>query len=232
MGSRHRVLTALGVLAVGKAAAYAACVRPWLLRWGATDDEIAAPLPGDDRVAHPRVATTRAVTIDAPVGEVWPWLAQMGQGRAGLYSYDLVENLIGCDIHSENRVVPTLQDLAVGDTVRLTPDTFAVPLAYTVLALDPAAALVLGVDEHPAAVLARGMPYSTWAFVLRSEGPNRTRLVARFRADYPPTFTGRLVNQWLLEPVAFVMERKMLLGIKRRVERHHRLHELLHAPAA
>jgi hypothetical protein len=226
------VLTALGALIGAGTAAYARGVRPWLLQWGATDDERATPLPGDDRVAHPRVVTTRAVTIDAPVGEVWPWLVQMGQGRAGLYSYDVVENLIGCDVHSESRVVPALQQLSVGDKIRLTPETFAVPLAYTVVELEPPATLVLGVDEHPAAVLARGFPYSSWAFVLRPEGELGTRLLVRFRADYPPTFTGRLVNQWLLEPVAFTMERKMLLGIKRRVEGHHRLHELLHSPAA
>jgi hypothetical protein len=79
-------------------------LRPWHIRWGATDDELARPLPGDEIVPRPRKWSTRAITIDAPAEVVWPWLVQIGQGRGGLYSYDWLENLAGCDIHSADRV--------------------------------------------------------------------------------------------------------------------------------
>ena len=94
-------------------------IRSWYNRWGATADEIGRALPGDDLVPTPRQRYTRAITINASSDAIWPWLAQMGQGRGGLYSYDWLENLIGCDIHSVDWIVPAFQDLQVGDAVRL-----------------------------------------------------------------------------------------------------------------
>jgi hypothetical protein len=83
-------------------------------RWGATDAEVAAAMPGDELVPDPQLGYTRAITIDAPPEDVWPWLVQMGQGRGGLYSYDGLENLVGCDIHSADRVIADFQQLAAG----------------------------------------------------------------------------------------------------------------------
>ena len=80
-------------------------------RWGATDAEVRAAMPGDDLVASPRLGYTRALSIAAPVERVWPWLVQMGQGRGGLYSFDALENLVGCDIHSVDRIMPEFQAL-------------------------------------------------------------------------------------------------------------------------
>src|SRR5690349_9989833 len=79
---------------------YIALVRPWHMRWGATDDEVRRPLPGDELVARPKALATHAITIRAPAAEIWPWLVQFGQGRGGFYSYDWLENLFGCDIHN------------------------------------------------------------------------------------------------------------------------------------
>ena len=104
------------------AAAYILLVRPRLLRWGATEEETEEPLPGDDLIAHPHLVATRAIAIHAPSADVWPWIAQLGQGRGGFYSYDFLENLLGCHIHSADRVVPEWQQVSVGEQVKLAPE--------------------------------------------------------------------------------------------------------------
>ena len=102
------------VAAGGAAAIVVAALRARSLRWGATDEELVATLPGDELVPHPDLTTTRAVTVNARAADVWPWIAQLGQGRGGFYSYDALENLVGCDIHSADRIVPAWQGVAVG----------------------------------------------------------------------------------------------------------------------
>ena len=200
-------------------ATYAATVRPRLLRWGATPLEVRGALPGDELVPHARYVATRAVTVQAAPALVWPWLVQMGQGRGGLYSYDRLENLMGCDIHSVERIVPELQQLEIGDAIRLVPEDAKVPLALHVAILDPGRALVLRTpDAPPAPASAHSLPVATWAFVLREHDAGETRLLVRWRSAFEPTLRGRLTNQYLLEPVHFVMERKMMLGIRARAE--------------
>lgn len=157
-----------GMAAAGAAAlsAYILVIRPWHLRWGATDAEVHQTLPGDDFVKQPRYVSTHAVTIRAPAAAVWPWLVQMGQGRGGLYSYDWLENLVGCDIHSADRIIPELQNAEVGDTVRLVPEDSSFPLAFDVAVIEPERALVLRTPGDPDASMAAGYPDATWAFVL------------------------------------------------------------------
>jgi hypothetical protein len=110
--------TAIG----GAAAAYVLLARPRHLRWGATAQESDEPLAGDDLIANADLTATRAIIIRASADQVWPWIAQLGQGRSGFYSYDFLENLAGCDIHSAARIVPEWQDVGVGDEVRLAPE--------------------------------------------------------------------------------------------------------------
>lgn len=110
-------VTAVGALAV----AYARWFEPWQRRWGATDEEVALTLPGDEHVAEPAEQLTRAVTVHAPRDRVWPWLVQIGAGRGGFYSYDRLENLFGLGIHSADDVVDGWQDLAAGDVVCRSP---------------------------------------------------------------------------------------------------------------
>ena len=118
-GGRWRDLRSV---AVGAAvAAGLACLRARVLRWGATDEEVNLALPGDELVPHADLTATRAVTVGAAVDGVWPWIAQLGQGRGGFYSYDFLENLVGCDIHSADRIVPAWQSIDVGDEVNLHP---------------------------------------------------------------------------------------------------------------
>src|SRR5689334_8185545 len=111
----------LAAAGIAFAAGYTFFVRPWTRFWGATNEEVQRALPGDDIVQRPRYLMMHAITIQAPPAEIWPWLVQMGQGRGGLYSYDWLENAIGCDIHSTDRIIPEYQHLELGDTIRLTP---------------------------------------------------------------------------------------------------------------
>jgi hypothetical protein len=143
----------------GAAATGVLLARRWQLRWGATAQELAGPLPGDELIAEPDLTATRALTVRAPAARVWPWIAQLGQGRGGLYSYDFLENLIGCDIHSADRVVREWQDIKAGDEVRLHPD-----VALEVAAVDPGLSLVLR------SAVPTGMPRRPSA----SPGPSRS----------------------------------------------------------
>ena len=134
-----RSRSALGVAVIGgSAAAYVLLARPRQLRWGATDQELDEPLPGDELIAHADLTATRAITIGASAEHVWPWIAQFGQGRGGFYSYDVLENLVGCDIHSADRIVPEWQHVGIGDEVRLAPE-----VGLVVAAVESGRSLVL-----------------------------------------------------------------------------------------
>jgi hypothetical protein len=161
-------------------------------------------------VPQPKQEATRAITIQAPVSDVWPWLVQLGQGRGGLYSYDWLENLIGCDIHNADRIMPEFQRLQVGDPVRLGPEGYPF---YTVAAIEPERALIL----HAASPEISGHNES-WIFYLEPIDENSTRLIIRSRRKYEPTLANFVIWQVITEPAHFIMERKMLLGIKQRAE--------------
>jgi hypothetical protein len=189
-------------------------------RWGTTKGEGRGRMPGDELIEVPKLVSTRSITIDAPPEEVWRWLVQIGQGRGGLYSYDALENAIGCDIHSAERIVEELQDLEVGDFVRLGPDSYP---AFRVDSLEPSRSLVLvGVDPTtheapPMPVTDDATTAATWSWQLTRKGNgSRTRLVTRQRTTFP----GAQSVLWhVVEPISFVMMRRMLLGIKQRAER-------------
>lgn len=210
-----------GACAVGISLLFSPVIRGWYNRWGATDDEINAALPGDDLAPHVRLGYTRAITINAPAATVWKWLIQIGQGRGGLYSYEGLENLIGCDMHNAETIVPALQHLKAGDFVRLGPPGYP---QYKVVEVCPTHRLILtGADPKTGETLdcSRPLPpvytISNWVFVLKQCKDGSTRLIVRSRLDYNPTVMNDLL--WhLMEPINFVMERKMLLGIKQRAE--------------
>lgn len=127
-----------GLAAAG--AAYGLAVRPWHMRWGATDSEVEAALPGDEFVPHPTWKATHAISIDAPPEEVWPWIVQIGQDKGGFYSYTWLENAAGCHMRNADRIVPAFQQVAVGDKVWLHPHVPPLP----VLLVEPERALVMG----------------------------------------------------------------------------------------
>jgi hypothetical protein len=192
--------------AVGAAAAAAAFVlvyRPWHLRWGATDDEVRLPMPGDDLVPEATFAPTRAVTVAATPADIWPWLVQVGFGRAGFYSYDLLDNL---GRRSARRIVPELQDLRVGTWVPMAPGTPTRETAFQVRAFEPDRWLLW--DKTA----------STWCWMLRPIDEGRTRLVSRVRARYRWNRPTIATDLFLMEGGDFFMMRKMLLGIRDRAE--------------
>jgi hypothetical protein len=193
-------LTATGLLLLG---------RRRQATWGATADEVAADLPGDAFLSPSDVTATRAISIGAPPAAVWPWIAQMGQGRGGLYSYDVLENLVGCDLHSADRIIPECQEVKVGDQFKLHPD-----VALIVAIVEPGRALVVrsGVPTDEG-----GAPYDfTWAFVVVGQPDGTTRLVVRERYRYTSRWSRLIVEP--LQAISFIMSQKMLRGIKRRAE--------------
>jgi hypothetical protein len=206
-----RLRRALGLRSVALGTAVAVAItRRRYVRWGATDEEVNMALPGDELLPRADLTATRAITIRAVVDGVWPWVAQLGQGRGGFYSYDFLENLVGCEIHSADRLVREWQATAVGDEVRLHPD-----VALIVALLEPGQALVLrgGIPMGRVAP-----PYDvTWAFVLRSERDGTTRLVVRERYEYSRWWACLIVEP--AELISFVMSRRMLRGIRERAER-------------
>lgn len=182
--------------------------RPWYAGWGSTAEERRRALPGDDIVPAPRLVTTRAITIHAPAAAVWPWLAQMGQGRGGLYSYQKLENLARCDMHNADTIHPEWQAPAVGDKVRFGPEPY--PFQY-IRAIDPGRTLVLGSAPDETRTPA------SWVFHLepRHDG---VRLIVRARNGYEPGLMNTVIWRGMTDPIFFVMERRMLIGIRDRAE--------------
>jgi hypothetical protein len=206
---KPRYLVALSLIG-GATVACTVLARRWQLRWGATDQESEEPLPGDNLITHADLAATRAITIRASSSEVWPWIAQLGQGRGGFYSYDFLENLVGCEIHSADRIVPEWQDIGVGGEVRFAPE-----VGLTVASLEQGRSVVLRggvpIGNNPP-------PYDfTWAFVVREEPNKTTRLLVRERYAYTRSWARLIVEP--TEVLSFVMSQKMLRGIKERAER-------------
>jgi hypothetical protein len=217
--SRRARATALAA-AAGLVVALYPTARRRALTLGATDAEVDGPLPGDDLCPDADLVATRAIDVDAPPELVWPWIAQIGQGRGGFYSYDALENLAGCDIHSADRVEPRWQDVEVGDEIHLHPE-FALRIARVEDAsVATGSALVLhGAgpvdDDDP-------VPFDfSWAFVVRPHGMGSSRLLVRERYVYRTGWAGRMV-----EPVSWVstvMSERMLRGVRDRAEQSARV---------
>lgn len=187
------------LIAVG--VTYWRTLRHRVLTWGATEEEALARLPGDELLEDPDGVATRAVAIEAPASAVWPWLAQMGPSpRGGAYTYDWIENLIGLNMHSADRVLPEFQHPQLGDTIGYGTNRTRVEL------VEPERAFAWRSEDGT----------WVWSFILREEH-GVTRLISRNRFRLP-TLVAR-AGMLLMEPASLVMERKMLLGIKARAER-------------
>jgi hypothetical protein len=202
---RRPLIVGLALAAAIAAVAGAANLRKRYNRWGATDNEVARRMPGDGLIAEADYESTRAITIDAPPQYVWPWLVQMGSGRGGAYTYDWIENLLGLDMHSADRIVPDWQHIEVGDRLPLGQKGEYMEVAE----IDPERALVF---RH------RDGNWS-WTFALAPVGDAQTRFVSRNRFSMRDVTIGERVAMVIVDPGAFIMERKMLLGIKERAEK-------------
>jgi len=191
-------LVALGLL-------YWFPVRRWYRRWGATAADLERVMSGDLEISEPTYETTVAISIAARPEHIWPWLVQMGYRRGGLYSYDWLDRLFGfLDGPSAERIVPELQHLEAGDVIPVGAGP-----GFPVIAVDPPETLLLGGESD-------GVQW-TWQFALYPIDDRRTRLVLRNRARGPHT-AGAALFVCVLEPAAFIMTRKMLLGLRRRAE--------------
>ena len=201
MRVRACLTTAAAAAAAGLV--YGRVLRPWHLHWGATPEEAAGPVAGDDLMPHPGVVATRAIEIAAPPSAIWPWLVQMGSGRGGVYTYDWIENLFGLDMHSTRRILPQYQGVKVGDEFPLGPGRPAMRVAV----LDPERTFALRFADGN----------WVWIFALSAED-GHTRLISRNRIAAAEAWPARLFGMLVMEPGSLIMERKMLLGIKERAE--------------
>jgi hypothetical protein len=199
---RSLAVFALNILSIGF---YYVAVRPTQLRWGATQEELARPLPGDDLVASPSLCATRAVTIAGRPEDIWPWIIQIGYDRAGFYGYDLIE-ILGSKrgIRSAATIVPELQRLSVGDRVYMSR------IAYLVIhSMTPNRLLVWAGGESPST--------GAFTFGLFPVDEKHTRLVVRARVRYRWT-DPRIPLDLFTEFGDHVAVPRMLLGVKDRVE--------------
>ena len=204
--SRRIVQLLFAVLGLAVFVGGLAVMRSWGENWGATAAERRQALVGDELLPPSARTSTMAITIHAPVAKVWPWLAQFGAGRGGLYSYAWFENLITCKVVNANTVVPALQNVRLGDVVRMCGGDFGPP-SWAVAAVEPGRALVLGKQD------ARRTHWtSTDQLVLAPVDAQTTRLFWRNRAGNPS------VDGLALGPGMFVMQRGSLIGIQERAE--------------
>ena len=218
------------------------------LRWGATDEEVHKALPGDEVVPHPMLETTHTVPIEASAEEIWPWLVQMGHYRAGFYAdpswwdkysdkylrslsrKEAQESGYGFrEVPSDERIIPEFQDLKEGDTILDGPPG---SVFFTVRLMESNRALVLYSDTHLRFLVPRSIRENprygiygefSWAFVLEQKGERKTRLIVRTRASYGPRLYRTLTMPFVLVGGEYFTTRKMVYGIKRRVEQTARL---------
>jgi len=189
-------------------------IRRRRMKWGTLRTEADDPLPGDELVPTPKWSYTLGVGIDAPPESVWPWIAQIGQGRGGFYTYQTLENMVGCKITNTAEILQDHQHPAVGDSIYLYPDS--PPLR--VETVDAPTTLIL--FGSPAEIGDSGSwGRSTWQFVVTRAPDGGSRFLTRGRYDHAPDWRSRaLFGPFPLEVISFVMSRKMMLEIKKLAE--------------
>ena len=180
---------------------YAQVLRRPIMIWGATEAEARASLPGDELLPDPDGESTRAISIDVPPEDVWPWIAQIGpEPRGGVYTYDWIENLLGLNIHSTDRILEEFQNPQVGDEIGLGSNK-----------------MVLELVDRPHTLAWRSADGNwLWSFNFVAT-PGGSRLISRNRFKLPRL--ADRIGMIPMEPGSLVMERKMLLGVKQRAER-------------
>lgn len=198
-------------------AAFTPFLRGRRERWGSSAAEQQRAWPGDDLVRSPRWGYLNGIIINATPEGVWPWLAQVGQGRGGFYSFERLENLVGCRIRNADRVLGEHQDVSRGDEIRLAAG--APPLTVALVEAERALVL-LGGDLRGEGRVGRGEARISWGFFLEPVADGRCQLLSRYRAAYGRgAGTALAYGPWVTGPISLVMQRKMLRGIKLRAER-------------
>ncbi len=197
------VLGALFIVAL----AYWFLGRPWYLRWGATDVEVAMQLPGDEIVPDRNSVSTRALTVHAPAAKVYPWLLQIGQARGGMYSYEWLENLIGCDMHNVYQIVPELQQVSLGQEIRMGPEGY--PL-YHVAGYAPGQSFVMRAADPKTKTPGPGV----WTMAVTDQPDGTSRLIFRQQMRVDPGIGNFVMWRVIVDPMTFVMEQKMMRTIR------------------
>jgi hypothetical protein len=177
-------------------------IKPLILTWGATDQEISMSMPGDHLA--PFISSTRSITIDAPTSDVWDWVIQLGADRGGFYSYAFIEKPLGYQYRARNRIVPEFKDMPVGRIVRgsLDPSESVIRYSWPVVAVEPMKSFVL----------------KGWGcFMLNPIDSEHTRLIVRTHGRPLSSWTDHL-KYFFMMPLHYLMERRMLIGIKARAE--------------
>ena len=191
-------IVSAGAIAIS-AALFLTTLRPWYNRWGATDEEVSMSMPGDDLIPGGG-SVTRAIGIDAPAANVWPWLVQLGFGKAGWYSYDWIDN----DGHpSADMIVPEYQSLEIGDRILMMPD-----MGFEVTSIDPERSIVSKLEDGS----------TSWCLAVYPQEDGSTRLLTRWRNKWGKITVGNAFLIALTDPGTFIMEQKMLREIRKRAE--------------
>ncbi|NNC41014.1 MAG: hypothetical protein HKN95_10015 [Acidimicrobiia bacterium] len=194
----------LGAIVIAGAIALSATLfmkilRPWYNRWGATDEEVSMELPGDDLIPGGG-SVTRAIGIETPAADVWPWLVQLGFGRAGWYSYDWIDN----DGHpSADAIIPEHQNLEIGDRILMMPE-----MGFEVTSIDPERSIVSKLEDGT----------TSWCLALSPQEDGTTRLLSRWRNKWGKITAANAILIALTDPGTFIMEQKMLREIRKRAE--------------
>jgi len=196
-------------------------LRSRLRKWGSTEEELSRELPGDELVKDIKGSYNHAITIKAVPASVWPWVVQLGQNKGGFYSYELLENIVGCNIENADEIIADFQNTVVGDKVAMTPKG----APYIVTIIDPGRAFVLrlrvNLQTQETVGIAEPLPEkyqdSSWLFFLEEMDEGATRLITRSRNDWNRSRANTLFYG-IFGAIPLVMDRKMLKGIKKRAE--------------
>jgi hypothetical protein len=191
-------------------------------RWGLSQAAADRDYPSDAYISQPRWGFTHGIHIAAPAEAVWPWVAQIGQDKGGFYSYELLENLVGCQMVNADRIVPKWQELHVGDSFNLHPEA-GIPIVLVEPGRAFAAGMAVDLDSGETFDPAQGLPNRymnlCWLFYVEALEDGSSRFISHWQIGYTPSLANHLMyGPLIIEPVAFTMDRKMLLGVKQRAE--------------
>lgn len=197
-------------------------LKPLRDSWGLNKIELKQKFPGDEIVDKPKAQFTHGIEINAPAKMVWPWIAQLGQGRGGFYSYEALENLTGLNIYNSDKILPEFQNPKVGDKI-----PFSQSDAYPLVICEPGSAmaisLVLDMDKKklidPVTTSTTNFIQISWLWYVRPIDELRSKFYSRNRVNYYPPAFRKKIFAIFLEPIVFAMDRKMCLGIKKRAKK-------------
>lgn len=207
--ARDGILVRLGAAAALLAillAGYYFVARPYQLHWGATAEEVARPMPGDELAPDPDFSATRAITIDAPPEDVWPWVVQLGYARAGFYGYDILEGIASpTGLRSATAILPQFQNPRPGEELLLSA---AGGLTYHTVQ-PPNVLIWTGPDEEP---------WGQFLWLLEPTGDGQTRFISRIRWPYHRSQPGKIAMDVFTDFTDHIAVREILVGVKGRVE--------------